>query len=170
MHQAPSSAQSLASAPNLALNDLGRGEPRPRYAAIDDGQMPQAPSSAQSPTSASNPGPSDLRWGLPLPRDAVSNSMFIVEFKAGRTDLFYCTNLALAESLSVGDHVIVEIDLGKDLGVVIQTRITRGDVETFLRPRQTAEQMTSPDRTFKDIIPKRISGKAAQEDVEYVIW
>ncbi|KIO25751.1 hypothetical protein M407DRAFT_24909 [Tulasnella calospora MUT 4182] len=138
------------------------------------GQMHQAPSSAQSPTSASNPALNDLGRGVPLHRIASSTPMFIVEFKAGRSDIFFCNEPALAESLSVGDLVIVEADRGKDLGTITRAGITGEDVETFQRMQlqsqmagEGGEEMISPVRTFgKEIMPKRLYGKATQTDVD----
>ncbi|KAJ7715390.1 PSP1 C-terminal conserved region-domain-containing protein, partial [Mycena metata] len=77
--------------------------------------------------------------------------LYIVEFKAGRTDLFYRaadrmvllqrrdTNASLAgyhpppadDAIRVGDLVIVEADRGKDLGKVVNDSITLGEVEAF---------------------------------------
>ncbi|KAG9050568.1 hypothetical protein FS837_004425 [Tulasnella sp. UAMH 9824] len=138
------------------------------------GQIHQAPSSAQSPTSASNPSLNDLGRGVPLHRIASSTPMFIVEFKAGRSDIFFCNEAALAEALSVGDLVIVEADRGKDLGTITRAGITSEDVETFQRMQMQSqmageggEEMTSPVRTFgKEIMPKRLYGKATQADVD----
>ncbi|KAG8927871.1 hypothetical protein FRC01_006787 [Tulasnella sp. 417] len=138
------------------------------------GQIHQGPASAQSPTSASNPTLNDLGRGIPLHRIASSTPMFIVEFKAGRSDIFFCTEPGLAESLSVGDLVIVEADRGKDLGTITRAGITGEDVETFQRMQlqsqmagEGGEEMTSPVRTFgKEIMPKRLYGKATQVDVD----
>ncbi|KAG8986596.1 hypothetical protein FRB90_003900 [Tulasnella sp. 427] len=137
-------------------------------------QIHQAPNSAQSPTSASGPALSDLGRGVPLHRIASSTPMFIVEFKAGRSDIFFCTDPRLADVLSVGDLVIVEADRGKDLGTITRSGITGEDVETFQRMQmqsqiagENGEEMVSPVRTFgKEIMPKHLYGKATQADID----
>jgi cell fate regulator YaaT (PSP1 superfamily) len=55
--------------------------------------------------------------------------LFIVEFKAGRTDLFFTPDPTVA--LQVGDLVIVEADRGQDLGKVKEDKITVDDVRAF---------------------------------------
>ncbi|KAI6018634.1 hypothetical protein PISMIDRAFT_12123 [Pisolithus microcarpus 441] len=59
----------------------------------------------------------DLSKGVPLSSVPASWPLYIVEFKAGRTDLFYLTDLSL--NIRVGDLVIMEADWGKDLGTII---------------------------------------------------
>ena len=55
--------------------------------------------------------------------------LYIVEFKAGCTDLFYLTDLTL--DVRVGDLVIVEVDQGKDLGMVVNDMIMLKELEVF---------------------------------------
>jgi len=137
-----------------------------------------------TPTSAHQQQPpslSDLGKGLPL--HAVPNNwpLYIVEFKAGRTDLFYATDPQLAADLRVGDLVVVEADRGKDLGKIVNDRITISEVEAFQRDRDNAAghgsgldangQPVSPGggpsggSSKKEINPKMIYGKANQQDV-----
>ncbi|KAF9042217.1 PSP1 C-terminal conserved region-domain-containing protein [Panaeolus papilionaceus] len=137
-----------------------------------------------TPTSAHQQQPpslSDLGKGLPL--HAVPNNwpLYIVEFKAGRTDLFYATDPQLAVDLRVGDLVVVEADRGKDLGKIVNDRITISEVEAFQRDRDNAAghgsgldangQPVSPGggpsggSSKKEINPKMIYGKANQQDV-----
>lgn len=47
--------------------------------------------------------------------------LYLVEFKAGRTDFFYYVE---DDALSVGDLVIVEADRGKDLGKIAMVHLT----------------------------------------------
>lgn len=77
--------------------------------------------------------------GLPLHSVPASWPLYIIEFKAGRTDLFYCADLRLAGNLRVGDLVIVEADRGRDLGKVLNDGITVEQVEAF--QRNQAERM-----------------------------
>lgn len=81
------------------------------------------------------PNINELGKGVPLHSVPVSCPLFIVEFKAGRTDLFYLKNLNL--DIKTGDLVIVEADRGKDLGRVVNDTITISEVEDW--QRQQAE-------------------------------
>jgi len=69
------------------------------------------------------PNLNDLGKGVPLSSVPASWPLYIVEFKAGRTDLFDLTDLML--DITVGELVIVEADRGlKDLGTVVNDTIT----------------------------------------------
>lgn len=127
----------------------------------------------------------ELGKGVPLHAVPPSWPLFIVEFKAGRTDLFYLTDLA--QEIRVGDLVIVEADRGKDLGKVVNDSITIAEVEAF--QREQAErgwgagggggggggdgQPLSPGGAGqggkKEINPKMIYRKAAGQDLQYVL-
>lgn len=119
---------------------------------------------------------SDLGKGLPLSSVPASWPLFIVEFKAGRTDLFYLTDLS--QDIRVGDLVIVEADRGKDLGKVVNDSITLKEVEAFqreVREREAGEVM-SPGGVGsgaatgkKDINPKMIYGKAQAQDTQHLV-
>jgi hypothetical protein len=67
--------------------------------------------------------------GVPLHQVPSSSPLFIVEFKAGRTDIFYSGDSSLL--VQSGDVVIVEADRGKDLGTVIHDNISLQDVQAF---------------------------------------
>jgi hypothetical protein len=109
----------------------------------------------------------------------ASCPLYIVEFKAGRTDLFYVTDLAL--DIRVGDLVIVEADRGKDLGKVVNDTITLAEVEAFQRqqqqqqshlgysdtPTSPGEHSSSGSSSKKEINPKLIYGKAGTQDAQY---
>jgi hypothetical protein len=49
--------------------------------------------------------------------------LYVVEFKAGRTDFFYLPETSKDLKINVGDLAIVEADRGKDLGKVIESNI-----------------------------------------------
>ncbi|KAJ7030217.1 PSP1 C-terminal conserved region-domain-containing protein, partial [Mycena alexandri] len=80
-----------------------------------------------------------LGKGLPLHAVPPEWPLYIVEFKAGRTDLFYRAADRMVryhpppadDAIRVGDLVIVEADRGKDLGKVVNDSITLGEVEAF---------------------------------------
>jgi hypothetical protein len=128
-------------------------------------------------------GLADLGKGVPLHAVPASWPLFIVEFKARRTDLFYLTDLS--QDIRVGDLVIVEADRGKDLGKVINDSITLAEVDAF--QKQQAEragdaQAVSPGGASagagagaggatgkKEINPKMIYGKAQPQDTRWVV-
>lgn len=124
---------------------------------------------------ATNKGINDLGKGVPLHSVPTSWPLYIVEFKAGRTDLFYSTDVA--PDIRVGDLVIVEADRGKDLGKVINDTITLAEVEAFQKQQKLMNYAdvhgvpTSPTATGppagKEINPKRIYGKAQPQDTQY---
>jgi len=95
--------------------------------------------SHRNPNDPTSPTLSDLGKGVPLHSVPESDHLYIVEFKAGRTDIFYCPDRSL--TIRTGDLVIVEADRGKDLGKVVNDSITLADVEFFL---QQAADPTRP--------------------------
>lgn len=122
----------------------------------------------------------ELGKGVPLHAVPASWPLFIVEFKAGRTDLFYLTDLS--QDIRVGDLVIVEADRGKDLGKVVNDSITLAEVDAFQKQqteRAGDTQAASPGGAGpagagtgatgkKEINPKMIYGKAQPQDAKYV--
>ena len=125
---------------------------------------------------------SDLGKGVPLHSVAPYWPLFIVEFKAGRTDLFYLMDTN--QIIQIGDYVMVEADRGKDLGKVINDSITLAEVEAFQRQQMEkgytggsgiGGEPSSPDGMTsgngkKDINPKRIYGIATDEEKLYVVF
>ncbi|KAJ3763374.1 PSP1 C-terminal conserved region-domain-containing protein [Lentinula raphanica] len=97
-----------------------------------------------------------LGRGVPLSAVPSTWKLFIVEFKAGRTDLFYLTDAVKMEimrndpgynpmqgqsavyPIKVGDLVIVEADRGRDLGRVVNDNITVQEVEAWLEAGRSA--------------------------------
>jgi hypothetical protein len=141
-------------------------------------------SDAHSQLSQPRQSINDIGKGVPLHAVPASCPLYIVEFKAGRTDLFYATDPTL--DIRVGDLVIVEADRGKDLGKVVNDSITLGEVEAFQRQQQQQQQQashmgyaetpTSPGEpplsaggSKKEINPKMIYGKAGKQDAQYVL-
>lgn len=114
----------------------------------------------------------DLGKGVPLHSVPTSWPLFIVEFKAGRTDLFYCTDLSL--DIRIGDLAIVEADRGKDLGKVVNDTITLAEVEAFQKQQKIlsgyaeaqGQLPTSPTASGKEINPKMIYAKATMQDIQ----
>jgi len=93
--------------------------------------------SAARSTATPGPGPhelSELGKGVPLHQIPADCRLYIVEFKGGRTDLFYASlnpSEAALESIQPGDLVIVEADRGKDLGKVVHNHISIDEVKKF---------------------------------------
>ncbi|KAH9836632.1 PSP1-domain-containing protein [Rhodofomes roseus] len=140
------------------------------------GHYAVAPQIQRRASDAAAPGKtlSELGRGVPLHSVPTSWPLYIVEFKAGRTDLFYSTDHA--PDIRVGDLVIVEADRGKDLGKVINDTITLAEVEAFQKQQKLMNYAdvhgvpTSPTATGppagKEINPKRIYGKAQPQDTQ----
>ncbi|KAH7923766.1 PSP1-domain-containing protein [Leucogyrophana mollusca] len=147
--------------------------------AIQPQQGPFYPQQIQRRTSdAAAPSFSDLGKGVPLSAVPASWPLYIVEFKAGRTDLFYLTDLSL--DVRVGDLVIVEADRGKDLGKVVNDSITLKEVEEFQREQKERVGFgdggpmspggpQSGASGKKEINPKMIYGKAQPQDTQHLV-
>ena len=144
---------------------------------IQPQQGPYYPQQMQRHTSdAPTPNLNKLGKGVPLSSVPASWPLYIVEFKAGRTDLFYLTDLML--DIRVGDLVIVEADRGKDLGTVVNDTITLKEVEAF--EREQREHVAYGDGgplspggqqgggSKKEINLKMIYGKAQPQDTQCV--
>lgn len=147
---------------------------------INPQQPPYYPQQMQRRPSDSPAPLNELGKGVPLHSVPASWPLYIVEFKAGRTDLFYLTDLSV--DIRVGDLVIVEADRGKDLGKVVNDTITLKEVEEFQREQQARAGFQdgqdghpmSPGGTAggqgaaakKEINPKMIYGKAGGQDTQ----
>ena len=165
---------------------------------INPQQPPYYPQTQRRPSDAQHHLPpsqqshqqnlSDLGKGVPLHAVPPSWPLFIVEFKAGRTDLFYLTDLS--QNIRAGDLVMVEADRGKDLGKVVNDSITLAEVEAFQRQQMErgfggggsgsgSGEPTSPGGMNsagagsgmgkKEINPKMIYGKATAQEMQYVL-
>ena len=99
---------------------------------------PPAPSSPTQPHSPSfsSLSLSDLGKGANLNSLAPNTPLYIVAFKAGRRDVYYCPDPTLL--ISNGDRVIVEADRGSDLGAVIYDQLTPVDVREWQEKQATA--------------------------------
>ncbi|KAG6864951.1 hypothetical protein C0991_006138 [Blastosporella zonata] len=150
---------------------------------INPQQQPFYPQMQRRPSDATlHSTLTDLGKGVPLHSVPASWPLFIVEFKAGRTDLFYLTDLS--QDIRIGDLVIVEADRGKDLGKVVNDSITLAEVEAFQKQQQDragfggdggqptspggpgSSSAASPTAGKKEINPKMIYGKAQPQDAQ----
>ncbi|TXT12862.1 hypothetical protein VHUM_01263 [Vanrija humicola] len=104
-------------------------------------QQPQAPPAPPppaptSPSSFSSLSLADLGKGTPLASLPPTTPLYIVTFKAGRRDVFYCPDPTLL--ISNGDRVIVEADRGSDLGTVVYDQLTPIEVREWQERQATA--------------------------------
>lgn len=148
----------------------------PNTRAISQPQQQQQPFYLQRRPSETPQPLNELGKGVPLHAVPASWPLYIVEFKAGRTDLFYLTDLS--QDIREGDLVIVEADRGKDLGKVINDSITLAEVEAFQKqqaarasfgsggPNSPGGAASSPVNAKKEINPKMIYGKAQPQDTQ----
>ncbi|CAG8537839.1 7888_t:CDS:2 [Paraglomus occultum] len=107
----------------------------------------------------------ELGKGLPLHAIPTHGPLYLVEFKAGRTDLFYVTENS-GVVVKKGDLVIVEADRGKDLGKITNDSITPQQVQIL---QQQAEAMNDGHRVNKEIHPKRIYRLAQPAEVTMLV-
>lgn len=112
----------------------GNGHFMPNQQGTMSGSGPSFAGSIGSGPSASHNPLNDLGKGIPLSMITSDTRLFIVEFKAQRTDLFYCLDRTV--KIDVGDYVIVEADRGQDLGKVTNNTITLEEVKSFAAYRK----------------------------------
>lgn len=130
-------------------------------------QTPLSPSGHHNLGGGSTNAPSgegDLGRGLPLSSVPPGAPLYVVEFKAGRTDLFFTPEGGIegsSEPIRRGDLVIVEADRGKDLGKVVNDSISLAEVERFMM-----EGADDGQGGRKEIMPKRIYGRAGPGDTQ----
>ncbi|KAG8730400.1 hypothetical protein FRC11_006771, partial [Ceratobasidium sp. 423] len=157
---APSSTPSQVHFPGSSPRTANRPFPSPSAMRTSFG-----PTQPLSPGTAGPPGPSDtdLGRGLPLSSVPAGAPLYVVEFKAGRTDLFFSPE-TLEEPIRRGDLVIVEADRGKDLGKVVNDSISLAEVERFMM-----EGADDGQGGRKEIMPKRIYGRAGPGDTQLLL-
>jgi hypothetical protein len=109
------------------------------------------------------------KTGTPQPRELPTHFL-IVEFKAGRTDLFYIP-VGSALTIRVGDLLIVEGDRGNDLGKVINSSITMEDYvahKTSIIAAQSGNANFSPS-TADIPEPKKVYRHALPSEVNMLV-
>lgn len=94
--------------------------------------------------------------------------LYVVEFKAGRTDFFY-----VPENVSIkfqcGDLVIVEADRGKDLGKVIVDNIHSMEQLQIYQNQHQDTLLGLAGPTVRDIVPKALLRKAHSHEVAMLV-
>jgi cell fate regulator YaaT (PSP1 superfamily) len=115
--------------------------------------------------------------GVPLHQLPGHRQLYMVEFKAGRTDLFYVDDPTGTVHIHTGDLVIVEADRGKDLGKVTVDNLTTQQV-SMLQAQQQFEQQQQQQMVTdnepapsqrKDIHPKRIYRLAQPNEITSLV-
>ncbi|KAF9925079.1 hypothetical protein FBU30_005100 [Linnemannia zychae] len=112
-----------------------------------------------------------LGKGLTLSQLSHHGSLYVVEFKAGRSDLFYVADNS-GLTLKRGDLVMVEADRGKDLGKITNDSITPQDIQELQRQHAEAAVIASQQdntRTPKEIHPKRIFRLAHTSEITQLV-
>ncbi|KAJ2960522.1 hypothetical protein NQZ79_g4106 [Umbelopsis isabellina] len=116
--------------------------------------------------------------GVPLHQLSGHRQLYMVEFKAGRTDVFYVDDPTGTVQIHTGDLVIVEADRGKDLGKVTIDNLTPQQVSMLQAQKQFEQQMaadnepvqpTSSLQQRKDIHPKRIYRLAVPNEITSLV-
>ncbi|KAF9935632.1 hypothetical protein BGZ67_003233 [Mortierella alpina] len=125
----------------------------------------------QEDYSVAGPNTKELGKGLSLGQLPHREALYVVEFKAGRNDLFYVTESS-GLSLKTGDLVIVEADRGKDLGKITNDSITPKHIQALQDQQvEIAAMQAQQDgsagahRTPKEIHPKRIFRLAQSTEI-----
>lgn len=121
-----------------------------------------------------------LGKGVPLHAVPANAPLYIVEFKAGRKDLFFCEDPALFPR--PGDLVIVEADRGRDVGKLLkpcsldevqafQQRLVEVALGQLANPNGGAVAPTpsSIAKMTKEFAPKKIFGKAQAADTQMLL-
>ncbi|KAG1446813.1 hypothetical protein G6F56_009457 [Rhizopus delemar] len=107
-------------------------------------------------------GMQDLGKGIPLGR--LEGPLFMVEFKAGRSDFFYSPHFYAR----VGELVIVEGDRGKDLGKVVANTLSVAQVTELEQKKQARLDSASnnnDEQPKKETMVKRIFRLAAADEI-----
>ncbi|KAL8283745.1 hypothetical protein RQP46_005540 [Phenoliferia psychrophenolica] len=128
---------------------------------------------------ATGPDLSNLGRGIPLHSVPNNAPLYIVEFKAGRKDLFFSEDQQLV--LRQGDLVIVEADRGKDIGKLLKP-CSVDEVQAFQQRlvEMALGQLANPGggappnpaaiaRMTKEFTPKKIFGKAQAVDTQLLL-
>ncbi|KAI8926614.1 PSP1 C-terminal conserved region-domain-containing protein [Entophlyctis helioformis] len=93
--------------------------------------------------------------------------LYVVEFKAGRTDFFFLADDSLGP-LSLGDLVIVEADRGKDLGKIIENNINSPQ-ELQLYQATHTDALIDTHIGNKEVQPKRIFRLSAPQEIAMLL-
>ncbi|KAK4702600.1 hypothetical protein P7C70_g3620, partial [Phenoliferia sp. Uapishka_3] len=174
-YSAPLSAHGLS-----AVAPSFQAFPSPGLSSPSQQHAPQGsffPSAQMGP--GAGPDLSNLGRGIPLHTVPTNAPLYIVEFKAGRKDLFFSEDQSLV--LRQGDLVIVEADRGKDIGKLLKP-CSVDEVQAFQQRlvELALGQLANPGgnappnpaaiaRMTKEFTPKKIFGKAQAVDTQLLL-
>jgi hypothetical protein len=105
----------------------------------------------------------------PAPAAGYNWPLYVIEFKAGRTDYFYLGEEAKNLKINVGDLAIVEADRGKDLGKVIEIGINSLAELQLYQATHVDSLVDSHNAVGKEIQPKRIYRLAEPSEVAMLL-
>jgi len=105
----------------------------------------------------------------PAPAAGYKWPLYVVEFKAGRTDYFYLGDENTDYKIKAGDLAIVEADRGKDLGKVIETNIHSIAELQLYQATHVDSLVDSHNAVGKEIQPKRIYRLAEPSEVAMLL-
>jgi hypothetical protein len=114
----------------------------------------------------------DMGKGIPLDQVPATGALYMVEFKAGRSDLYYVADTSTCR-VKHGDLVIVEADRGKDLGKIIVENLTPDYVESLVIQKEQQQQQqdgTGEDgQDSKELRPKQIYRPAVPAEIAMLL-
>ena len=110
---------------------------------------------------------------------SFKGSLYTVEFKASRTELFYILEIDgnPVIDVNIGDFVIVEADRGEDLGKItrmvslerLKKLLLAIEDDKLKRPEQNIEpELLNVLNNSKEIVPKRIHRLASSHDLKFL--
>jgi hypothetical protein len=100
------------------------------------------------------------------PHQEATWPLYVVEFKAGRTDYFFAAD---SQPLKVGDICIVEADRGKDLGKIIHEGISCAEELEHYQLTHPDSLVDSHNAAGKEVHPKRIFRPAHSSEISLLI-
>lgn len=102
--------------------------------------------------------------------------LYMVEFKSGRTDFYYVSDMTMIQ-LQKGDLVIVEADRGKDLGKIATDTLTVNQVLLLKQQQQTSnsnrlildEEYDNTTKRADNTFIKKIYRKALPDEISLLL-
>jgi cell fate regulator YaaT (PSP1 superfamily) len=95
--------------------------------------------------------------------------VYVIEFKAGRTDYYYMPKGSNEMPLEVGELAIVEADRGKDLGKVIENALYSNEEMLQYQATHVDPLVDSHNAVGKLITPKKIYRRAEPSEVAMLL-
>jgi hypothetical protein len=126
---------------NSGYSPAGQGyQNLPPYPQYQPPPMTPGTPDPNSPSSFSQLSLADLGKGIPLVSLQPDTPLYIVAFKSGRRDVYYCPDPTLL--IGNGDWVIVEADRGSDLGTVVYDQVSSTDIREWQEKQATIALMS----------------------------